>query len=72
MIMADLLRIFAILCVAMTCGKLIAKVKLPTILGWLIAGVIFGPYLAGIVTFDITDALWYRIGIKFLSVLPVS
>lgn len=67
MIVTDLLRIFAILCVAMTCGKLIAKVKLPAILGWMIAGVIFGPYLAGIVTFDITDALWYRIGIKFFE-----
>lgn len=67
MIVTDLLRIFAILCVATVCGKLIAKVRLPAILGWLIAGVVFGPYLVGIVTADITDALWYRIMIKFFE-----
>lgn len=60
----DLLRIFAIICVAITCGKMISKLKLPAILGWLIAGIIFGPYLAGVVTLDITDAVWYKIIIK--------
>ncbi|MGN0732922.1 MAG: cation:proton antiporter [Emergencia sp.] len=62
-----LLRIFAILCVAFTCGKLISKLKLPAILGWLIAGIVFGPYLAEVVTFDITDAIWYKIIIKLFE-----
>lgn len=55
------LRIFAIVCAASVCSKLISKVKLPAILGWLIAGIVFGPYLAGVVTLDITNALWYKI-----------
>ncbi|MDD6995465.1 MAG: cation:proton antiporter [Candidatus Borkfalkiaceae bacterium] len=59
-----LLRIFAILCVAFICGKLISKLKLPAILGWLIAGIVFGPYLAGVVTSEITDSVWYKIIIK--------
>lgn len=59
-----MLRIFAIICVAFTCGKLISKLKLPAILGWLIAGIVFGPYLAQVVTLDITDSLWYKIIIK--------
>lgn len=59
-----LLRIFAIVCVAFICGKLISKLKLPAILGWLIAGIVFGPYLAEIVTLDITDSVWYKIIIK--------
>ncbi|MGN0487762.1 MAG: cation:proton antiporter [Ruminococcus sp.] len=59
-----LLRIFAILCVAFTCGKLISKFKLPAILGWLIAGIVFGPYFAQVVTLDITNSLWYKIIIK--------
>lgn len=29
----------AIVCVAVACGKLVSKVKLPAILGWLIAGI---------------------------------
>lgn len=62
-----LLRIFAIVCVAFTCGKLISKLRLPAILGWLIAGIVFGPYLAGVVTLDITDAVWYKILIKIFE-----
>ncbi|MGN0430823.1 MAG: cation:proton antiporter [Lachnospiraceae bacterium] len=62
-----ILRIFAIICVAFVCGKLIAKLKLPAILGWLIAGIVFGPYLANVVTLDITNALWYKVTIKFFE-----
>lgn len=60
-------RIFAILCTAVICGKLISKLKLPAILGWLITGIVFGPYLAEIVTLQITDALWYKIFIKIFE-----
>lgn len=62
-----LLRLFAIICAAFICGKLVSKVKLPAILGWLIAGIIFGPYLAEVVTMDITNALWYKVFIKFFE-----
>lgn len=62
-----LLSIFAILCVAFTCGKLISKLKLPAILGWLIAGIVFGPYLVGVVTLDITSSAWYKIMIKIFE-----
>ncbi len=62
-----LLRIFAIVCAAFVCGRLVSRVKLPAILGWLIAGIVFGPYLAGVVTQDIMDALWFRVFIKFFE-----
>lgn len=62
-----LLRIFSILCVAFTCGKLVSKLKLPAILGWLITGIVFGPYLAGVVTLDITCSIWYKIIIKIFE-----
>ncbi len=62
-----LFRIFAVLCAASVCGKFVSRMKLPSILGWLIAGIIFGPYLAGVVTLNITDALWYHIFIKFFE-----
>lgn len=61
------LRIFAIICIALTCGKLISKLKLPAILGWLIAGIVFGPYLAEVVTLDITNSVWYKIIIKLFE-----
>ena len=62
-----LLRIFAIICAAFICGRLISKLKLPAILGWLIAGIVFGPYLAEVVTLDITGSVWYRIFIKIFE-----
>ena len=54
-----ILRVLAIICVAFVCGKLVSKVRLPSILGWLIAGIVFGPYLAGVVISDITNALCF-------------
>lgn len=61
------LRITAIICTAVFCGKAVSRVKLPSILGWLIAGIVFGPFLAGVVTLEITDAVWYKIFIKLFE-----
>ena len=63
----EILQLFSIICTALICGKLVAKIKLPAILGWLIAGIVFGPYLAGIVTLDITNAVGYKVFIKFVE-----
>lgn len=65
--LTDILRVFAILCVAVIVGKLTAKLKLPAILGWLVTGIVFGPYLAGIVSEEITGSLWYEITVKFFE-----
>ena len=62
-----ILRFIAIICVAIICGKLVSKIKLPAILGWLIAGIIFGPYLAEIVTLEITSSMWYKVTIKLFE-----
>ena len=61
------LRLFAVFCVALIVGKLCSTLRLPAILGWLIAGVVFGPYLTNIVTLEIMDALWYKITIKIFE-----
>lgn len=55
------------LSVAYVCGKCAAKIRLPAILGWLVAGVVFGPYLAGVATPEMTNALWYKITVKFFE-----
>ncbi|MDD6215082.1 MAG: cation:proton antiporter [Firmicutes bacterium] len=65
----SILKIFALICTAVIGGKLSTKLKLPAILGWLVAGIIFGPYLAGVVTSDITDAMWYKVAIKFFEAI---
>lgn len=55
------------MCVAFVCGKATSKLKLPAILGWLIAGIVFGPYLAGVVTAEIAETVRYRVLIKFFE-----
>lgn len=49
------------MCVAFVVCKLVSKIKLPAILGWLIAGIVFGPYLVNIVSLEITEKIWYKI-----------
>lgn len=42
-------------------GKLVAKVKLPAILGWLITGMIIGPYALGFMSNDMMNKPWFHI-----------
>ncbi|MGN0983614.1 MAG: cation:proton antiporter, partial [Gemmiger sp.] len=63
----QILSVFGIVCIAWVVGRLAAKVKLPAILGWLVTGVVFGPYLVGVVSSAIMNALWYKIFIKVVE-----
>lgn len=65
--MIGLLRVALMILIAIVCGKLISKIKLPAILGWLIAGIVFGPYLFGIVPMEVINSQWYKIMIKFFE-----
>lgn len=62
-------RFFAIICVAVIVGKIVSKIKLPAILGWLITGIVFGPYLTQIVTLEITEKVWYICTFLFVSLV---
>ena len=50
-----------ILAIAYTFGKIISLVKLPSILGWLIAGMVFGPYMVGLVSSITINETWYLV-----------
>ncbi len=63
----DICRVVCMACIAYVCGKLISKLKLPSILGWLIAGIIFGPYLFGVVSLGIMESIWYETVIKIFE-----
>lgn len=54
------LRLLAAIALAFVAGKLISKLKLPSILGWLIAGMILGPHAVSLVNQDLLDAVWYQ------------
>jgi len=48
-------------------GKIVALFKLPEILGWLISGMVFGPYLLGFVTHEDMSSNSYHLIIEFSS-----
>lgn len=55
-----LLRLCATVAIAFLSGKLITKLKLPSILGWLIAAMILGPHAFSLATQALLDAAWYQ------------
>lgn len=63
----SLMRILAAICLAWLVGKLAAKVKLPSILGWLIAGMVLGPHAVGLLDATVLDSGWFQGGIHILE-----
>lgn len=61
MVILNILRLLLAMALAFAAGKLIAKLKLPAILGWLIAGMILGPHALGLLDNSILDAGWYKV-----------
>ena len=55
------------LLLAFLAGKLVSKIKLPAILGWLIAGMILGPHAVGLLPQEVLDASWYRAVIMWMQ-----
>ncbi len=55
------LRLFIAVIAAIIAGKLISKVKLPAILGFLITGMLFGPYALNIMSLELTGSDWYHV-----------
>ncbi|MCI6771767.1 MAG: hypothetical protein MR567_07365 [Oscillospiraceae bacterium] len=53
-----LARWIATLVFAFLFGKLMQKMKLPAILGWLIVGMIFGPHAVGLMPQEVMSAGW--------------
>ncbi|MCR1165386.1 cation:proton antiporter [Clostridium botulinum] len=62
-----ILRLLLAVTVALFMGKLISKVKLPAILGWLIAGMILGPHAVGLVNETTLNAEWYKTIVNILE-----
>lgn len=60
-------RWLIVLVLAAVAGKLISRFRLPSILGWLIVGMFFGPHALGIMSQEIPDESWYKIIIMFMQ-----
>ncbi|ABX43967.1 cation:proton antiporter [Lachnoclostridium phytofermentans] len=62
-----LLRLLAAIVIAYFIGRLVSKVKLPAILGWLIAGMILGPHAFSLMNLEVLDANWYQTMVHILE-----
>ena len=60
-VLGDVLRLSLAIGIAFVAGKLISKLKLPSILGWLIAGMIIGPHAVNLLGSSVLDAQWFDI-----------
>ena len=58
--MEIVLRWMITLAAAAVFGKLITRLKMPAILGWLIAGMIFGPHALQLLPQSLLEAGWYK------------
>lgn len=62
-----IVRLLVTILLAFLAGKLISKIKLPSILGWLIAGMILGPHAISLMNEKILDAGWYQTIVHILE-----
>lgn len=58
-ILTGLIRLGAVIVLAVAAGKFVSRFRLPAILGWLIAGMILGPHAAGLLSSGMMDSQWY-------------
>ena len=63
----SILKLALAIVVAFFVGKLVSKIKLPAILGWLLTGMILGPHAVGLVNENILSAQWYETIIHILE-----
>ena len=60
-ILIQILRLVISIVLALVVGKLVAKINLPSILGWLITGIVIGPYALGILDNSVLNATWFSV-----------
>ena len=64
----DILRLLAALAGAFLLGRLMTKIHMPAILGWLIGGMALGPHAINLLPKTILDSNWYSILNEVLQV----
>lgn len=65
--MIEILRFLITVIIAYLVGKIVAKIKLPSILGWLITGMILGPHALSLINQNVLDSKWYEILLPILE-----
>lgn len=64
----QIVQLFCFVIIAFFVGKLASKIKLPSILGWLITGIIIGPHALGWMSQELLDSRWFGLVVGFVQV----
>lgn len=59
-VIIHVLRWMLTIVIAFICGKLVSKIKLPSILGWLVAGMLLGPFACNLLPQELLDTNVYK------------
>ncbi|MGL6173189.1 MAG: cation:proton antiporter [Cellulosilyticaceae bacterium] len=57
----EVIKLICFIGIAMVAGKLVTKIKLPAILGWLVTGMIIGPHAFGWLSEEMMGSTWFHI-----------
>ena len=57
----EILSLLVSIVIAFAAGKLISRLKLPSILGWLIAGMVIGPHALNLLGTSVLDSQWFGV-----------
>ena len=52
---------------AMLVGRLVSRIKLPSISGWLIIGMLFGPHALGLMPQPVLGSVWYKTVVMWMQ-----
>lgn len=63
----DFLLVALAILAAFMCGKLVAKLHLPSILGWLVAGMLLGPHALGLLSASVLESVWFESAVHVLE-----
>lgn len=63
----SILRLLATIVLAYLAGILLSKLKLPSILGWLLTGMILGPHAFSLLDDTLLNAVWYESVVHILE-----
>ena len=59
-ILSEIIRLALAITIAFIAGRLISRLKLPAILGWLITGIIIGPHALGLLNDGLLGSDWFN------------
>lgn len=63
----SVIRLLTAIAIAFFVGKLVSKIKLPAILGWLLTGMLLGPHAIGLMNDTLLDSPWYHSIVNILE-----